>query len=65
MKKLTLKLDDLRVETFTTASEQSARGTVQGHYGTAHTQPVQQSCGDSCEMTCGTIPPGQLACVYC
>ncbi|HEU0301638.1 MAG TPA: hypothetical protein VFR37_19440 [Longimicrobium sp.] len=72
MKKLLLKLDDLRVDTFTTAEQRGVKGTVQGHYGTAHTQPIQQTCDVSCDVTCeytcdgyGTIPPGQAACVWC
>lgn len=44
MKKL--KLDDLEVETFRTAERTGGRGTVQGHYGTTHTQ-----AGDTC-LTC-------------
>lgn len=47
MKKLTLKLDDLRVDTFTTAGAPAGRGTVEGHYGTTHTQQ-----GESCVGTC-------------
>ena len=72
MKKLTLKLDDLRVDTFATAEWTGGKGTVQGHYGTAHTQPIQQTCDLSCDATCeytcdgyGTSPPGQAACVWC
>jgi hypothetical protein len=38
MKKLKLELDDLRVDTFTPGREDSARGTVDGHYGTTHTE---------------------------
>lgn len=38
MKKLALQLDSLEVETFTTAEQQpTARGTVEGYYGTTHT----------------------------
>ena len=47
MKKLALKLADLQVETFTTAAQTGGRGTVQGHYGTTHTQ-----AGETCEATC-------------
>jgi hypothetical protein len=72
MKKLTLNLSDLRVETFSAEGTRVGRGTVQGHYGTAHTQPIQQTCHESCDLTCeytcdgyGTIPPGQAACVWC
>jgi hypothetical protein len=50
MKKLSLKLDDLHVETFTTAERLAGRGTVQGHYGTTHTQ-AGETCGFG--FTCG------------
>jgi len=54
MKKLALELDELQVETFTTSAEQQpAKGTVQGHYGTNHTNqytctttPYYTHCGD-------------------
>jgi hypothetical protein len=50
MKKLSLKLDDLQVETFTTSGQPGERGTVQGHYGTNHTN---QSCDGTCfNWTC-------------
>ncbi|HEX2079816.1 MAG TPA: hypothetical protein VHG08_19020 [Longimicrobium sp.] len=49
MKKLTLNLDTLQVETFTTAKAVAARGTVRGHYGTTHTQAA--TCDDpTCEF---------------
>ncbi|HEX5725116.1 MAG TPA: hypothetical protein VFX98_06600 [Longimicrobiaceae bacterium] len=75
MKKLALKLDDLRVETFTTAGPPAARGTVAGHYGTTHTQigascepTCQGSCGgDTCDYTCSgfrTFGP-EAHCVIC
>lgn len=48
MKKLVLKLDDLRVDTFTTAGAPAGRGTVAAHYGTTHTQ-----AGETCDVTCG------------
>jgi hypothetical protein len=51
MKKLSLRLDDLHVETFATAEPRSGRGTVQGHYGTTHTQ-AGHTCDVSCEGTC-------------
>jgi hypothetical protein len=48
MKKLSLQLDELRVESFeTSTAERSARGTVHGNLATA-------SCpGYSCAPTCG------------
>jgi hypothetical protein len=39
MKKLSLKLEELTVETFGTDAVSERRGTVQGHYGTLHTDP--------------------------
>lgn len=72
MKKLTLKLDDLRVETFTAGGQPGGKGTVAGHYGTTHTQQ-----GASCEGTCGgatcdytcegyaTTPGWPYQCVFC
>ncbi|HEX2079817.1 MAG TPA: hypothetical protein VHG08_19025 [Longimicrobium sp.] len=46
MKKLAMKLDELRVETFTTDEQPVERGTVHGHYGTTHTQAT------NCDYTC-------------
>ena len=51
MKKLTLKFDELRVESFQTSSTQAdRRGTVHGHYSQNGTCPY--SCGNSCDATC-------------
>lgn len=55
MKKLRMKLDELRVDTFATGGHLAARGTVQGHYGTTHTQAGETcdyTCGDTCQNTC-------------
>ena len=52
MKKLTLKLDDLRVETFQTSAESARRGTVLGHGPTA----IGNTCDPSCPYTCGIVP---------
>ncbi|HEX8692887.1 MAG TPA: hypothetical protein VF746_10735 [Longimicrobium sp.] len=57
MKKLELKLDDLRVETFEVESDAAERGTVRGLWDTSG-GPF--GCGDNCvdfsmtddEMTC-------------
>jgi hypothetical protein len=71
MKKLALKLSDLRVETFTTAEQTGGRGTVQGHYGTTHTQQGETcrgSCGNTCHYTCDgyvTSPDIANPCVWC
>jgi hypothetical protein len=50
MKKLSLQMDELRVETFETeAAARDARGTVRGNLDTA-------SCpGVSCAPTCGIV----------
>lgn len=77
MKKLTLKMEDLRVDTFTAeADKPAARGTVAAHYGTTHTQAGEtcwQSCfgtcgGDTCDYTCSgyaTSPGWQYPCILC
>jgi hypothetical protein len=52
MKKLSLKLDDLRVDTFQTCAEDGGRGTVAGHAPTV----VGNTCAPSCPYTCGIIP---------
>ena len=77
MKKLMLKLDDLRVETFTTGDRAAGRGTVRGHYGTTHTQAGDtcdyESCmgscgGDTCDYTCAgfmTFGGMNAECVIC
>ena len=61
MKKLTLKLDELRVETFTTTRQPAERGTVQGHYGTAHTQGPTNcgtcGCDTAYDATCRNVRP--------
>jgi hypothetical protein len=57
MKKLELKLDDLQVETFTTAERPAGRGTVEGHYGTTHTQ-----AGETCDVTCAGTCRGYDTC---
>jgi hypothetical protein len=62
MKKLSLKLDDLRVDTFQTAGGGAERGTLLGHGATV----VGNTCSPSCPYTCGIIPattdcpPGRL-----
>jgi hypothetical protein len=50
MKKLTLKLDELRVETFTTTGQSAERGTVQGHHG-----PLHEQRGTVYDVTCRNI----------
>ncbi len=72
MKKLTLKMDDLRVDTFTTAEQSGGKGTVAGHYGTNHThqgQTCEGTCaGPTCAYTCDgyvTSPGPEYPCNFC
>lgn len=57
MRKLSLKLDELAVESFETASAGAPRGTVEGQQFTAYgcVTDEYQSCGGSCQWvgTCG------------
>jgi hypothetical protein len=55
MKKLTLRLDDLRIDSFTTTPAERARGTVFGEQCTCHTEctcPGCPTCDASCNGTC-------------
>lgn len=52
MKKLSLQLDDLRVDTFQTSAEGGERGTVLGHGPSVN----GKTCTPSCPYTCGIIP---------
>lgn len=52
MNKLSLKLDDLRVDTFQTSAGSEGRGTVLGNAPTV----VGNTCTPSCPYTCGIIP---------
>ena len=51
MKKLTLELDSLRVESFETAADARLRGTVRGN------DSYTVSPYPSCARTCGASPP--------
>jgi len=51
MKKLSLDVDTLRVESFDTADTQAVRGTVAAHDGATCTYPCA-----SCVNTCGNPP---------
>ena len=55
MQKLKLEMDDLRVESFTTAASENDRGTVDGHDATR--------LADSC--TCGSGPPSDGCTIGC
>ncbi len=52
MNKLSLELDDLRVDTFQTSTECAGRGTVMGNIGTVN----GNTCAPSCPYTCGIVP---------
>jgi hypothetical protein len=56
MKKMTLNLDRLQVETFETASESTERGTVHGHYSQRGTCDGRAATCQvaSCTAYCGT-----------
>jgi hypothetical protein len=58
MKKLSLNLDDLRVESFSTARDGDQEGTVAGYVATEWVCTPYDSCqatfcGASCDGTCG------------
>jgi predicted RNA-binding Zn-ribbon protein involved in translation (DUF1610 family) len=55
MKKLSLQLDDLRVDSFETSADSAARGTVVGNAPTV----MGNTCGFSCPYTCGIVPDTQ------
>jgi hypothetical protein len=64
MRKLTLKLDDLLVETFQTTPTQKAKGTVFGEQCTCYTQctcPGCPTCDASCNGTCDASCNGSCA----
>jgi len=48
MKKMRLQLDELRVDTFATATLQHARGTVAGNDSRPTLFAPENTCGDSC-----------------
>jgi predicted RNA-binding Zn-ribbon protein involved in translation (DUF1610 family) len=52
MKKLSLKLDDLCVDTFEISAEGAERGTVMGEQASIR----GNTCAPSCPYTCGIIP---------
>jgi hypothetical protein len=56
MKKLSLNLDELHVESFDTSSgEPDGRGTIQGRV--ADTENTPDTCEFSCGVTCGDTCP--------
>jgi hypothetical protein len=70
MKKLSLKLDDLRVDTFQTSAVRQEAGTVFGEECTCPTDctcPGCPSCDPTCEVTCDATCQhtcGQETCAY-
>lgn len=55
MKKLSLNLDVLEVQSFTTSDDAPARGTVHGEECTCHTNctcPGCPTCYETCPATC-------------
>ena len=64
MKKLRLKLDDLRIDSFDTTAPQKAKGTVFGEQCTCYTQctcPGCPTCYASCNGTCDATCNGTCA----
>jgi hypothetical protein len=62
--KLTLKLEDLLVDSFDTTTTQKAKGTVFGEQCTCYTNctcPGCPSCYESCNGTCGDTCPATCA----
>ncbi|HEU0055408.1 MAG TPA: hypothetical protein VFQ39_19610 [Longimicrobium sp.] len=57
MKKLSLQMDELRVESFSTGKGESQKGTVQGNSAsvgcTDYYSCWADTCGASCYNTCG------------
>ncbi|SOD03025.1 hypothetical protein SAMN05216486_10745 [bacterium JGI 053] len=63
MKKLELRMEDLRVDTFQTVPTDKEKGTV---FGQAWSQPLQASCNgdDTCAGTCGPACVSLNTCDY-
>lgn len=62
MHKLKLQLDELVVESFATADQKEARGTVQGHFSCNTCEDLD--CSVNCTGgTCGTDPGTNTGCV--
>jgi hypothetical protein len=72
MKKLTLTLDDLRVDSFQTSEDRQEKGTVVGEQQctcqTNCTCPgcptCYVTCPYTCEETCANTACGQYTCAY-
>lgn len=63
MKKVKLRIDDLRVDTFETTSVLDEKGTV---FGEAWSQPLQASCNgmETCADTCDPACHSNQTCEY-
>lgn len=53
MKKLTLDVDSLRVDSFQASEPEAARGTVEAHGGSVE-YSCQKTCWATCYDTCST-----------
>jgi hypothetical protein len=65
MKKLRLRLDDLRIDSFQTTQAEQPEGTVFGEQCTCHTQctcPGCPTCYASCNGTCDASCNGSCNC---
>ena len=65
MKKLTLQLDDLSVESFETSTQEQLRGTVRGFGDSSNCSygsPQYTQCDFSCEFPCGESDECTPAC---
>ncbi len=56
MRKLALKVDDLRVDSFETVEAAEGRGTVAAHAPTEDLNCTAETCPSS-QPTCGILPP--------
>lgn len=66
MKKLSLRVEDLTVESFRTSDSAAVRGTVQGHLddssACSYGSPEYTACDLSCEFECGASGDCTPAC---
>ena len=73
MKKVSLRIDQIRVDSFTTAEQSDRKGTVRAAEDTEDTAPKvclsEASCGSpTCDPTCSgfiTYPAPGSPCVIC
>ncbi len=52
MEKLTLRIDDLRVESFATGTEGGEPGTVHANHHTGNHETCANTCPQTCRITC-------------